>query len=277
MPFKTTKRAISKYSSRDSSQTDITMAAALRIYRKTVSNLKIREAFLRQESSDYEIGPTIIWTEDASDLSIFTADENYTNYIGFESPFNNPRSAKYLTKIIQKMRMTRGTILIKEATPKNAMHIPVHFCAYRVDETGIFTIFDPSWHSKDPGIYSTSAFYESLDAFGIVYTHAECERAHHWQSLLLNDVFCQTWTLQWLKEWRKEWPKEWPEKDERPLPLPKTRLEAAKQITQYIQLNATILLQNIDSYMEHFPKYKLEGHDPKTVFNKILSKRCFRL
>ena len=47
------------------------MAAFLRIYRKFVSNLKIRKEILRKTASSYAIGPTIIWTEDVADISIF--------------------------------------------------------------------------------------------------------------------------------------------------------------------------------------------------------------
>jgi hypothetical protein len=157
--------------------------------------------------------------------------------------------------------MTKGSILIKETTPANAMHIPVHFCAYRVDDDGVLTIFDPSWHCADPGIYSTTAFYDSLDAFGISYKHAEPERKRHWQSLLPNDVFCQTWTLAWLCS------------DTRSFPLPSTRLEAAKYIAKYIMTFSRIVMCNIDKFMRVFPKYKLEERVPATIFQTILSNR----
>lgn len=238
----------------------------LRIYRKMISNLKIREDILQSIPSKYGIGPTLIWTEDASDLLIFTNEKNdkNTNYIGFEHPFSNPKSPKYLPKILQKMRMTKGSILIKETSSANPMHIPVHFCAYRVDENGKLTIFDPSWHSADPGIYSTTAFYESLDAFGIYYKHAESSRPHHWQSLLPNDVFCQTWTLQWLY------------KDTlRSFPLPKTNIDAANQIAIYIKEFAEILSNSVDKYMVSFPQYKLEKTNPTTLLQSILSNHTF--
>ena len=267
----------------------------LRIYRKMVSNLKIREDILRSvgpipeqgiseaesvgigrfsrettsaahlfrsenASPKYEVGPTLIWTENAKDLSIFTTAEKYTNFIGFESPFSNPNSPKYLPKILKKMRMTKGSILIKEASSVDPMHIPVHFCAYRVDENGELTIFDPSWHSADPGIYSTTAFYDSLDEFGIVYKHAEASRPHHWQSLLPHDVFCQTWTLQWLYK-----------DNARSFPLPKTRLDAAKHIATYIKEFASIVSNSVDECMSSFSKYKMEGNKPKVVLQSILS------
>jgi hypothetical protein len=230
----------------------------LRIYRKTVSNLEIREKILHSVSSEYAIGPTLIWTENPDDISIFTTAENYTHYIGFEAPFSNPRSPKYLKKVLESMRMVKGTILIKETTPENAMHIPVHFCAYRIDENGTLTIFDPSWHSADPGIYSTTAFYDSLDAFGISYEHAEYTRAHHWQCVLPHDVFCQTWSLRWLLY------------DTRCFPLPKTRIDATAHITKYIHDFTRIIIQNISEYMAVFPKYKLEGNSPARVFETIL-------
>lgn len=237
----------------------------LRIYRKTISHLKIREDILSSIPSDYAVGPTILWIEDPADLSIFTEDCPHS--IGFEAPFNNPRSPKYLKKIIEKMRMKKGTILIKEsAQTTDVMHIPVHFCAYRVCDDGILTIFDPSWHIEDRGIYSTSAFYDSLDAFGISYQHAEPLRSHHWQSMLPNDVFCQTWTLQWLM----------PEYDNpayqhsESFPLPKTRKEAAKYIAKYIKQLSTLVIKNIDVYMSVFPTYKLERNDPVTVFETII-------
>lgn len=233
----------------------------LRVYRKTISHLKIREDILSSIPSDYKVGSTIIWTEDANDLSIFIKD--CPNYIGFESPFNNPRSPKYLKNIIKKMRMCKGTILIKEATLSDKMHIPVHFCAYRVDENGILTIFDPSWHSEDKGIYFTTAFYDSLDAFGILYQHAEQLRSHHWQSILHNDVFCQTWSLQWLM----------PEYDNisyTVYPLPKTQKETAKYIAKYIKQLSILVIKNIDIYMSVFPTYKLEKNDPRIVFETII-------
>lgn len=237
-------------------------SALMRIYRKTVSNLKIREDILRNTASEYEIGPTLIWTEDADDLSIFTVAESYDHYIGFEAPFSNPRSPKFLKKILAKMRMTKGSILIKETTPPSAMHIPVHFCAYRVDGEGTLTIFDPSWHSADPGIYSTTAFYDSLDAFGIRYEHAEHDRPRHWQSILSNDVFCQTWSLRWLLI------------DNHAFPLPKTKLEASKQIAIYAKEFVRILSLNPE-FMTNFPKYKLEGRDAKAVLRSILSSQQF--
>jgi hypothetical protein len=246
----------------------------LRIYRKTISNLKIREDILRSVPSEYSVGPTLIWTEDADDLSIFTDAESYTNHIGFESPFSNPRSPKYLKKILEKMRMTKGTVLIKESTQKDAMHIPVHFCAYCVDSDGTLAIFDPSWHSADPGIYSTTAFYDSLDAFGIQYKHAEPMRSHHWQSILPNDVFCQTWTLQWLIQEssfrsgvrsRSGFP------FRSGFPLPKTRLDAAKHIAKYMKELSTIVVKKLDIYMSVFPTYKLEHHNPTVVFRAIIS------
>ena len=163
------------------------------------------------------------------------------------------------------MRMTKGTILIKEETPKDAMHIPVHFCAYRVDSVGGLSIFDPSWHSADPGIYSTTAFYDSLDAFGIQYKHAEPARKNHWQSLLPNDVFCQTWTLQWLMKSCGYGCKV----DCAPFPLPRTRFEAAKHITKYIKEFAAIVAKKLDIYMSVFPSYKLENNNPTKVFRSI--------
>ena len=237
-------------------------SALMRIYRKTVSNLKIREDILRTYASEYEIGPTLIWTEDTDDLSIFTDAESYDHYIGFEAPFSNPRSPKFLTKILAKMRMTKGSILIKETTPPSAMHIPVHFCAYRVDCEGTLTIFDPSWHSADPGIYSTTAFYDSLDAFGVRYKHAERDRRRHWQSILSNDVFCQTWSLRWLLI------------DNHSFPLPKTKLEAAKHIAIYAKEFVRILSLNPE-FMTILPKYKLEGRDAKSVLRSILSSKQF--
>lgn len=232
----------------------------MRIYRKTISNLHIREKILRNAPAKYEVGPTLIWTENPADLAIFTTAESYTNYLTFEAPFSNPRSPKYLPKIFQSntMRMKKGTILIKEATPENAMHIPVHFCAYRIDDAGILTIFDPSWHSTDAGIYSTTAFYDSLDAFGISYRHAEPKRAHHWQSILPNDVYCQTWTLRWLLC-----------DDIRCFPLPKSRTEANTQLSSYIRDFARRVLDNIDEYMAVFPAYKLQGNDPRVVLGKL--------
>jgi hypothetical protein len=242
--------------------TDDDIFTFIRIYRKTISNLKIREEILRSVPSPYKIGPTIIWTEVPEDLAIFTTEESYKNYIGFEGEFANPRSKNYLKKILSNMRMTQGTILIKEATDPDAMNIPVHFCAYRVDAAGELSIFDPSWHSADPGIYSTTAFYDSLDAFGIAYKHSEQTRKHHWQSLLMNDVFCQTWTLQWLMS------------NSRSFPLPANRNDAAKHIAKYIKELSSIILKNIETYMSVFPAYKLEGRDPFVVFQTLHSNRA---
>ena len=265
MPTKALKTVAAKkpkLANRKPSPSTQNWSALMRIYRKTVSNLKIREEILQTYESEYEIGPTLIWTEDADDLSIFTVAESYDHYIGFEAPFWNPRSPKFLTKILAKMRMTKGSILIKETTPPSAMHIPVHFCAYRVDAEGTFTIFDPSWHSADPGIYSTTAFYDSLEAFGVRYKHAEHERPRHWQSILSNDVFCQTWSLRWLLI------------DNHSFPLPKTKLEAAKHIAIYTKEFARILSLNPE-FMTIFPKYKLEGRVAKSVLRSILSSKQF--
>lgn len=231
----------------------------LRIYRKSSSNLHLREDVLRRFKSDYEVGPTIIWTEDAADLRIFTTAEKYKNFVDFEAPNNSP---KFINKVLKTMRMKKGTILIKESTPACAMHIPVHFCAYRVDAAGELTIFDPSWHGADPGIYSTTAFYDSLDAFGIPYKHTESERKHHWQSLLPNDVFCQTWTLQWLLE-----------DSVRRFPLPKTRLEAATQLNTYIKRISRSIFSNAERFAAVFPAYKLEGNDAGAVFRHIIADR----
>ena len=248
-----------------------TLFTFLRIYRKAVSNLKIREDILSSIPSEYSVGPTLIWTEDVNDLSIFTTAESYENFIGFESPFNNPRSPKYLKKILEKMRMKKGTILIKEATPEDAMHIPVHFCAYRIDNAGVLTIFDPSWHSADPGIYSTTAFYDSLDAFGIQYQHAEPYRSHHWQSILANDVFCQTWSLQWLMR-EDHYQSVFPSRSgTSAFPLPKTRLDAARHIAKYMKELSTIIVKKLDIYMSMFPSYKLENKNPTTVFRSIIN------
>lgn len=232
----------------------------LRIYRKSASNLHIREDILRTHKTEYETGPSLIWTEDANDLAIFTDDEEYTNFIGFESPFCNPKSPKFLKKILQNMRMKQGTILIKDAGSNSAMNIPVHFCAYRVDQTGELTIFDPSWHSDDRGNYSTTAFYESLDVFGIPYKHAYPDRKWHWQSLLPNDVFCQTWTLQWLLSSGR-------------FNLPKTRLDAATQLANYVKTISRLISHDFDRYLEVFPRYKLEGNDPRKVFHSIITDR----
>ncbi len=226
--------------------------------------MKIREKIIASSSRRplYDIGPTLIWTEVTADLDIFTTAENYTNYLSFEAPFDNPRSPKYLRRILQKMRMKKGTILIKEATPAHVTNIPVHFCAYRIDDQGTMHIFDPSWHRNDPGVYSTSAFYDSLDAFGISYVHTENNHPHYYQSVLPNDVFCQTWSLIWLIDIY----------DHIGLPLPRTREEAVKHLTNYITGFSQIVLSDIDNYMALFPTYKLEGNVPNNVFQTIIQK-----
>ena len=249
--------------------TNSKMDSFLTIYRKIVSNLKIREQILQQSCvsdytkgvvSDYTIGPTIIWTEKTSDIDIFTTAENYTHFVSFEEPFNNPRSKQYITKILKSMRMVKGTILIKEATPTDsALHIPVHFCGYRIDNSGVLSIFDPSWHKADPGIYSTTAFYDTLDAFKIPYVHALPNRKHHWQSLLPHDVFCQTWTLQWLYT------------DNARFPLPKNDSDAAKQMAGYIREFIAIVQRDTRMYASLFPKYKLEGNTLEKVCKTILN------
>lgn len=245
-------------------QTIADMSVLFRIYRKAISNLKIRDDILRSVPSNYAVGPTIIWTEIPGELSIFTTEESYTNYIGFEGVFANPKSKNYLKTILEKMRMIKGTILIKEAPDNEAsiMNIKVHFCGYRIDENGKFFIFDPSWHSSDKGIYSTTAFYDSLEEYRIKYQHAEPTRKHHWQSLLLNDVFCQTWSLRWL----------YIENDHQ-FYLPPTNKTAAKLIAMYMKKFSGIILQNIEKYMSMFPAYKLEGQDPTAVFRTLSGKR----
>jgi hypothetical protein len=236
----------------------------LRIYRKSVSNLKNREAILSSIPSAYEVGPTLIWTENPDDLAIFTTNETYTHFISFETPFNNPRSPKYLAKILSSasMRMKKGSILIKE-TSTDTTRILVHFCAYRIDENGTLFIFDPSWHSADPGIYSTTAFYDSLDSFGISYRHVEVKRTHHWQSILPFDDYCQTWTLRWLMD---------DPSIKGGFPLPKTEKDARKQMLSYILQFTQILLSNIHVYMSNLPTYKLEGNDPMIVFKTIIER-----
>ena len=254
----------SMIASKKKTKTIADMSTLFRIYRKTISNLKIREDILRSVPSNYVVGPSIIWTEIPEELSIFTTEESYTNYIGFEGEFANPKSENYLKTILEKMRMTKGTILIKEAPDKEAsiMNIKVHFCGYRIDENGKLFIFDPSWHSSDKGIYSTTAFYDSLKKYRVKYQHAEPTRKHHWQSLLLNDVFCQTWSLRWL----------YLENDHQ-FYLPPTNKTAAKLIAMYMKKFSGIILQNIEKYMSMFPAYKLEGQDPTTVFRTLSGKR----
>jgi len=291
--FTTTRRTVSKFARkpepkrpigsriREKSSDNVISSSTkwwsyLRIYRKTISNLKIREKILlsnirsrihntnRPNKKTYKVGPTLIWTEIATDLDIFTTAENYTNYIGFEAPFNNPCSSKFLKKILKhkKMRMKKGTILIKQATPKYATNIPVHFCAYRIDNRGILSIFDPSWHRADPGVYSTTAFYQSLDAFKISYVHAENEHTHYYQSVLPNDVFCQTWSLIWLMNTY----------DTVELPLPNKREDAVVHLSQYISGFSKTVLDDIDAYMALFPTYKLDGNDPSVAFETIIQK-----
>ena len=260
---------ITKHKLPNRQPTNSNLSTYLRIYRKSASNLHLREDVLRRCASAYEVGPTIIWTEEPVDLHIFTTAENYTNYIGFESSFSDPKSPRFITRLLKTMRMKKGTILIKEATQEDAMHIPVHFCAYRVDAAGELTIFDPSWHAADPGIYSTTAFYDSLDAFGIPYKHAERERKHHWQSLLPNDVFCQTWTLQWLMS-----------DSMRRFPLPANRLDAATHIATYIKRVLWSISEDVERFASVFPAYKLEGNDVRVVFrhiNRITAKNIYEL
>ena len=234
----------------------------LDIYRKFASNLKIRESLLAYSAQTYAVGPTIIWTEDTADLELFTPDLD--NYLTFEEPHNNPRTKLYLKRVLLKNRMTKGSILIKEATPEtpkkrnmSAPKIPVHFCGYMVDDKGTLTIFDPSWHSADPGIYSTTAFYDSLDAFNIPYVHAYSRRSHHWQSLLENDVFCQTWSFAWLLCNGEE------------IPLPNTQEEAAERLNEYIQGLSKLFLAMEDLLVPMFPTQKWEGYTPEFVFQGI--------
>lgn len=236
------------------------MNSYLSIYRKIVSNLKIREEILRTTNTHYTIGPTIIWTENADDLAIFTTNENYTHFIGFEPPFNNPRTKQYIGKILKAMRKTKGTILIKETTQTDdATNIPIHLCGYRIDNSGVFTIFDPAWHNIDDTtiIYSTSGFYATLDAFKIHYVHSFPNRKHHWQSILPNDVFCQTWTLKWLYT------------DNGRFPLPNTPIETANQLAKYIREFVRIIQLDIPIYTALFPKYKLEGNTLDKVCRTI--------
>jgi hypothetical protein len=241
-----------------------TRSDAIRIFRKFVSNLKIREEVLRShgDAADYSVGPTLIWTEDSADLAMFTSNEGYSNFISFESPHDDPRSKHYLAKVLRRQKNTKGSILIKEASsPQNKpTSILVHFCAYFVDASGMLHIFDPSWHSADPGIYSTTAFYESLDAFRIPYQHVEPHRPHHWQSLLSNDVFCQTWTLEWL---RKDCPDHFP--------LPETAKEAASHVSNYIHEFVKTVNLHREKYVSLFPKHKWEGFSPNSVLDKVCS------
>ena len=234
------------------------MNSFLSIYRKIVSNLKIREEILRTTNTHYTIGPTIIWTENPDDLAIFTSNENYTHFIGFEPPFNNPRTKQYIGKILKTMRQTKGTILIKvSVSTDDATNIPIHLCGYRIDNSGVFAIFDPAWHIDDTSIYSTSGFYATLDAFKIPYVHAFPNRKHHWQSILPNDVFCQTWTLKWLYA------------DNGRFPLPNTPREASTQLAGYIHEFVRIVQRDIPIYASLFPTYKLEGNTLDKVCRTI--------
>ena len=240
---------------------EISIYQALAIYRKFVSNLAIRDILLSQTPSKYAIGPSLIWVESPSDISLFTS-AGVDNYLTFDHPHDNPRSPKYLKRMLLKQRMTKGSILIKEQTPENAP-IKVHFCAYTIDQHGVFTVFDPSWHSADPGIYSTTAFYESLDAFRIPYVHAEYNRAHHWQSVLRNDVFCQTWTLAWLLFGT-----------EGGFPLPTTRNEVSVQLAKYIHRFVQLIRKTRKRVVPLFPVYKWDGCEPEVVFDRIRNDTC---
>lgn len=232
---------------------------SLSIYRKFVSNLAIRDSLLSNAASTvYAVGPSLIWVEVPTDLSLFTVS-GLKHYLTFDAPHNNPRSPKYLKRMLLKNRMTKGSILIKEHTPANAP-ITVHFCAYIIDANGTMSVFDPSWHSVDPGVYSTTAFYDSLDAFGIPYVHAHCGRTHHWQSVLRNDVFCQTWTLEWLLC------------DGYPngFPLPMTRKEVSEQLAQYINRIVQMIWEVRCHIIPLLPVAKWDGYTPDTVFSRIL-------
>jgi hypothetical protein len=233
---------------------------SLAIYRKFVSNLAIRESLLAATSSKYAIGPSLIWLENPDDLSVF-ATAGVKHYLTFDAPHDNPRSPKYLKRMLLKNRMSKGSILIKEKTLENAP-ITIHFCAYTIDQHGVFTVFDPSWHSADPGIYSTTAFYESLDAFKIPYVHVEPSRAHHWQSVLRNDVFCQTWTLAWLLN------------DGAQFPLPTSRKHASDQLAKYIHRFVQLIRKTRKTVVPLFPVYKWDGCEPDMVFDLIRRDTC---
>ena len=239
--------------------TEPSLVKSLSIYRKFVSNLAIRELLLSNATSSvYSVGPSLIWVEVPTDLSLFTVS-GLKHYLTFDAPHDNPRSPKYLKRMLLKNRMSKGSILIKEQTPENAP-IKVHFCAYIIDANGIFYVFDPSWHSSDPGVYSTTAFYDSLDAFGIPYVHAEYERAHHWQSVLRNDVFCQTWTLEWLLA------------DGSPdgFPLPMSRKEASDTLAEYITGIVEMIWEVRCHIIPLLPVAKWDSYIPDTVFSRIL-------
>ena len=237
---------------------------SLAIYRKFVSNLAIRETLLSSTPSRYDIGPSLIWVEIPRDLAVFTT-AGVKHYLTFDAPHDNPRSPKYLKRMLLKNRMSKGSILIKEQTPENAP-ITIHFCAYIIDANGTFYVFDPSWHSADPGIYSTTAFYDSLDAFQIPYVHAEYDRAHHWQSVLRNDVFCQTWTLAWLLLDGSP--------NGSPFPLPNTRKEASAQLAQYIHQFVQLIQKKHKTVVPLFPVSKWDGYNPDSVFDQIQKDTC---
>ena len=249
---------------------DPNSAGRLSILRRFASNLAIREAFLSRWSTPrvlskygisvdrtYSVGPTILWTEDSADLSIFTSQEGFDHFWTFEEPYNDPRTKTYLGKLLRANKRTKGSILIKERTSPDTPNIPVHFCAYRVDDRGQLTIFDPSWHRADPGIYSTTAFYETLDAFRIPYTHWEPNRTHHWQSVLPHDVYCQTWTLWWLFT------------EGQAFPLPKTPAESAEQLQCILMRFAGMVLRHHHVLIPLFPKWKWEGETPDEIFSTI--------
>lgn len=234
------------------------------IFKRMVSNLTIRDELLRSTNPHtLEIGPTILWIENPEkDKDIFTKNEHYDNYLSFEEDdathyINNNKNKN--NKNLQQYDNIKGSILIKEYNKKNKTgNIPVHFCAY-VYKNNVLYIYDPSWHIDDRGEYSTTAFYETLRNYEINYVMVEQNQSHHWQSLLDNDVFCQTWTLEWLLR-----------DGVAGFPLPKTNITAGRMIIAYLRHFIRLMKKDdIEKYVLLFPSYKWLGMSPLFIFDII--------
>lgn len=166
-----------------------TINSHITIYRKCVTHLGIRDEILSNNpSEEYMIGPTILYIPQDY-VNIITENKSYKNYVYINSQFKLPEASK-------------GTIFIKMSNEDSN----VHLCAYTFKNNKI-TIFDPAWHPVDKkGEYSEDEFYDDLKTVIKKYKPkyqvdiVNTGGSKSIQSVLNNDIFCQSWSLKWLLE-----------------------------------------------------------------------------
>jgi hypothetical protein len=160
----------------------------INIFRKCITALQIRDTLLLDNNTTgkYEIGPTILYIP-TEYVKTITNNKTYTNYVFLNSRF----------ELIEK---SKGSIFIKMSMEDNN----VHLCSYLFQDNHI-TIFDPAWHPiNKKNEYTEDEFYKDLEtalkkyrkkySYHIVNTGG----VNSIQNYLINDIFCQSWSLEWL-------------------------------------------------------------------------------